>query len=57
VKIGLNAHKMYALRCPEIEEVCTANKLDSMCILPKWQRLQFGYCHGTDISVPGVEWV
>ena len=32
VKIGLNAHKTYALRCPEIEEVCTANKLDSVCI-------------------------
>jgi len=32
VKIGLNAHKTYALRCPEVEEVCTANKLDSVCI-------------------------
>jgi len=32
VKIGLNAHKTYALRCPEMEEMCTANKLDSVCI-------------------------
>jgi len=33
VKIGLTAHKTYALCCPEIEEVCTAKKkFDNVCI-------------------------